>query len=69
MRSLSPPPSATAVVEIGPDLMSYAVSDFEKALALYRECTTLNEWPAYGDEVQVIDIKPSASSSTAITFA
>ena len=64
------PPYATAVVEIGPELMSYAVADFEKALALYRECTTLDSWPAYGDEVQVIDIKPSAASaSTAITFA
>jgi len=63
------PPYATAVVEIGPELMSYACSDFEKALQAYRECTTLGEWPAYGDEVQVIDIKPAASASTAITFA
>jgi hypothetical protein len=62
------PPYATAVVEIGPELMSYAVSDFEKALQTYRECTTLGEWPAYGDEVQVIDIK-GPSASTAITFA
>ena len=63
------PPYATAWVEIGPELMSYACSDFEKALQTYRECTTLGEWPSYGDEVQVIDIKPSASASTAITFA
>ncbi len=62
------PPYATAWVEIGPELMSYACSDFEKALALYRECTTLGEWPAYGDEVQVIDIK-GPTTSTAITFA
>jgi hypothetical protein len=62
------PPYATAWVEIGPELMSYACSDFEKALALYRECTTLNSWPAYGDEVQVIDIK-GPTTSTAITFA
>ena len=62
------PPFATAVVEIGPELMSYAVSDFEKALQTYRECTTLNSWPAYGDDIQVIDIK-GASASTPITFA
>ena len=62
------PPYATAVVEIGPELMSYAVADFEKALQTYRECTTLGEWPAYGDEVQVIDIK-GPTTSTAITFA
>ena len=61
-------PYATAVVEIGPELMSYAVSDFEKALQTYRECTTLNSWPAYGDDIQVIDIK-GASASTPITFA
>ena len=62
------PPYATAVVEIGPELMSYAVTDFEKALQTYRECTTLGEWPAYTDEVQVIDIKAS-SVATPITFA
>ena len=62
------PPYATAVVEIGPELMSYAVADFEKALQTYRECTTLNEWPAYSDEVQVIDIK-AATVAQPITFA
>jgi exodeoxyribonuclease VIII len=62
------PPFATAVVEIGPELMSYAVADFEKALQTYRECTTLGEWPAYGDDIQVIDIK-AASTSTPINFA
>ena len=61
-------PYATAVVEIGPELMSYAVADFEKALQTYRECTTLGEWPAYGDDIQVIDIK-GPSTSTPITFA
>jgi exodeoxyribonuclease VIII len=62
------PPYATAVVEIGPELMSYAVGDFEKVLQTYRECTTLNNWPDYGDDVQVIDIKASAVSQP-ITFA
>lgn len=62
------PPFATAFVEIGPELMSYAVSDFEKALQTYRECTTLDDWPAYGDEVQLVDIK-GATLSTPITFA
>jgi hypothetical protein len=64
------PPYATAVVEIGPgELMSHAVADFEKALQAYRDCTTLGEWPAYGDDIQVIDIKAAASTSTPITFA
>lgn len=63
------PPYATAVVEIGPELMSYAVADFEKALQTYRECTTLDSWPAFGDDVQVIDIKAAASTAQPITFA
>lgn len=62
------PPYATAVVEIGPELMSYAVADFEKALQTYRECTTLNSWPAYPDDVQVIDVK-TVSAAQPITFA
>jgi exodeoxyribonuclease VIII len=62
------PPFATAVCEIGPELMSWAVADFEKAVNLYRECSASGVWPAYPDEVQVIDIK-GPSTSTAITFA
>jgi len=62
------PPFATSWVEIGPELMSYACSDFEQALQSYRECTTLSEWPAYGVEVQVIYMK-GPTTSTAITFA
>ena len=62
------PPFATAVCEIGPELMSYAVSDFEKAVTLYRDCTASGVWPAFTDDVQVIDIK-GASTATPITFA
>lgn len=62
------PPFATAVCEIGPELMSYAVSDFEKAVTLYRDCTASGIWPAFTDDVQVIDIK-GASTATPITFA
>lgn len=51
-------PYATAVVEIGPELMSYAVGDFERAYKAYRDCTDSGEWPAYGDGIQVIDTKP-----------
>jgi hypothetical protein len=39
------PPYATAVCEIGPELMSWAVSDFEKAISLYRECSASGVWP------------------------
>jgi len=62
------PPFATAVCEIGPELMSWAVSDFEKAVNLYRECSASGVWPAYPDDVQVIDVK-STTTATPITFA
>jgi hypothetical protein len=62
------PPFATAVCEIGPDLMSYAVSDFEKAITLYKDCTASGVWPSYPEEVQVIDIK-STSTAAPINFA
>lgn len=62
------PPFATAVCEVGPELMSWAVADFEKALTLYRECTASGVWPAYPDDIQVIDVK-TTSTATPITFA
>jgi hypothetical protein len=62
------PPFATAVCEIGPELMSYAVSDFEKAITLYKECTASRVWPSYPEEVQVIDIK-STTTAAPINFA
>ena len=62
------PPFATAVCEVGPELMSWAVADFEKALTLYRDCTASGVWPAYPDDVQVIDVK-TTSAAQPITFA
>lgn len=62
------PPYATAVCEIGPELMSYAIADFEKAVTLYKQCTETGIWPAYPDDVQVIDIK-AVSTATPINFA
>lgn len=62
------PPFATAVCEIGPELMSWAIADFEKALTLYRDCTASGIWPAYPDDIQVIDVK-TTSTATPINFA
>ena len=62
------PPFATAVAEVGPELMSWAIADFEKALTLYKDCTASGVWPAYPDDIQVIDIK-STSTATPINFA
>ena len=62
------PPFATAVCEVGPELMSYAVSDFEKAITLFKECSASGVWPSYPEEVQVIDIK-STTTAAPINFA
>ena len=62
------PPFAWSVCEIGPELMSWAVADFEKAVNLYRECSASGVWPAYPEDVQVIDVK-STTTATPITFA
>jgi exodeoxyribonuclease VIII len=62
------PPFSWAIAEVGPELMSYAVSDFEKAITLYKECSASGVWPSYPEEVQVIDIK-STTTAAPINFA
>jgi exodeoxyribonuclease VIII len=62
------PPFACAVCEVGPELMSWAIADFEKAVTLYKECTASGVWPAYTEEIQVIDIK-STTTAAPINFA
>jgi exodeoxyribonuclease VIII len=62
------PPFACSICEIGPELMSWAIADFEKAVTLYKECTASGVWPAYTEEIQVIDIK-STTTAAPINFA
>jgi exodeoxyribonuclease VIII len=62
------PPFAWSICEVGPDLMSYAVSDFERAVTLYKSCTESGVWPSYTQEIQVIDIK-STTTAAPINFA
>jgi exodeoxyribonuclease VIII len=62
------PPFATAVCEIGPDLMSWAIADFEKAVTTYKACTESGVWPSYPEEIQVIDVK-STTTAAPINFA
>jgi exodeoxyribonuclease VIII len=62
------PPFACAVCEIGPELMSWAIADFEKALTTYKDCTASGVWPAYPDDIQVIDVKTTTTAAP-ITFA
>jgi len=62
-------PYEFAIYELGPDLMSYAVSDFESALKSYKSCIALDEWPGYGSEIKILDIGAKPSTSTPIQFA
>jgi exodeoxyribonuclease VIII len=62
------PPFACSVCEVGPELMSWAIADFEKAVTLYKECTASGVWPAYPDDIQVIDVK-STTTAAPINFA
>lgn len=64
------PPYATAIYEIGPNLMSYAVADFEKAVKLYEAGIAFDSWPGYPSDPQIIDIGPDTTkAATAINFA
>jgi exodeoxyribonuclease VIII len=62
------PPFACSICEVGPELMSWAIADFEKAVTLYKECTASGVWPSYPEEIQVIDIK-STTTAAPINFA
>jgi hypothetical protein len=62
------PPFLSASYQIGPELMTYAAMDFEQAVAAYKGCTALDEWPGYPSEVVEIDI-PSKTAATPISFA
>ena len=63
------PPYAVAVYELGPNLTSYAIEDFERAVKLYADCTASGEWPGYSAEPQVIDVGAAPSAAQPITFA
>ena len=63
------PPYAHAVYELGPELMTNAAFDFERALALYKECTASNHWPAYNQGIQTIDLAAKPTAATNINFA
>jgi exodeoxyribonuclease VIII len=62
-------PYCSAVYEIGPELMSYAVSYFEKVVDLYKTSTLHDEWPGYPTTPQVVDLNAKASTATPINFA
>jgi len=62
-------PFAGACYEIGPELQTRGVFDFETAITLFKTCTALNEWPGYPTEIKTLDIAAKPSTSTPINFA
>jgi len=62
-------PFEFSVYEIGPELMSLAVADFEAAVSTYKSCVALDEWPGYGHDIKVIDISAKPTSVEPIKFA
>lgn len=62
-------PYLSAPYEFGPELMTYAIADFEQAVSTYKGCVALGEWPGYPSEVTTLDIPSKASASAPITFA
>jgi PDDEXK-like domain of unknown function (DUF3799) len=63
------PPYEFAIYELGPELMSYALSDFEAGLKSYKSCVALDEYPGYGADIKVIDIFAKTTSAEPIKFA
>ena len=61
-------PYLSAAYRLGPELISYAVADFEQAVNTYKGCVAFDEWPGYPAEVVDLDI-PAKSAATPITFA
>lgn len=63
------PPYATAVYQLGPELMTWGLCDFEAAVKAYKTATALDEWPGYPDDIRVIDINAKSTTANAISFA
>jgi len=62
-------PWATAVYSVGPNLSAWAIADFEEAVKKYEACRTLDVWPGYADEPQVLDVGAAPGAVQTITFA
>jgi hypothetical protein len=61
-----------AVYEIGPELTTRALMDFEDAMRVYKECLATDTWPGYAPDPTVpvvldVDAKPVAAAP--INFA
>ena len=63
------PPFCTAIYELGPELMTNAAFDFERALTAYKTCTASGEWPGYQKEITTIDLAAKPSAATNVSFA
>lgn len=49
-------PFAVAVYEASDAMLEYGRSQYRKAIELYKECASLDLWPAYSQQVQTLDL-------------
>ena len=49
-------PFAVAVYEASDAMLEYGRSQYKKAIELYKECASLDLWPAYSQQVQTLDL-------------
>lgn len=49
------PPFGVRFYAMPPRMLEIGRAEYRRALALYRECAQRDEWPAYADEVEVIE--------------
>lgn len=52
------PPYALSVVSLTPEAIALADAKVEKAIAIWRECLTTGEWPAYPTRVCYAELPP-----------
>lgn len=49
-------PYAVAVYEASDAMLDYGRREYRKAIELYKECASLDLWPAYSQQVQTLDL-------------
>jgi len=49
-------PFAVAVYEASDAMLEYGRSQYKKAIELYKECASLDLWPAYSQQVQTLEL-------------
>lgn len=49
-------PYAVAVYEASDAMLDYGRREYRKAIELYKECASLDLWPAYSQQIQQLEL-------------